>query len=403
MTKFKALTIENWRQFGSVNIEFHDQATIIVGVNGSGKTSILTILSQHFGWPQNFVSTRDEIAHPRHQEIGSITYQTGVETSLADLMWTPPKRPNSTLINTHIHRKKNVPGIYIPSHRPVYSYQTVKQIPTEVQLGQQLFDPYLSEQIQFHQPETRTVPPNVRLKEALISLATFGPGNNNVDRNDEAVETFEGFKEILGNLLPPELGFKEVRIRIPEVIVRAEAGNFALDAASGGLAALFDIAWQIYMRSRTDKAAFTVLIDEPENHLHPSLQRSILPSLIKAFPQAQFIVATHNPFVVTSVKESNVILLDFAENGVEAKQLDFDRSATANKVLTDVLGIPYPAPLWVEIEIENIVESLQDKELNKEQLANLRDRLDSVGLSYLFPEVIDRLLPVGNSAKGQPS
>ena len=127
--------------------------------------------------------------------------------------------------------------------------------------------------------------------------------------------------------------------------------HFSLDAASGGIAALMDVAWQIYMRSRSDET-FTVLIDEPENHLDPSLQRSILPGLLTAFPQVQFIVATHNPFVVTSVRDSNVLVLNFVDGSVVSTKLDdVDRSATANKVLTDVLGVPFPVPLWVEDEV----------------------------------------------------
>ena len=38
---------------------------------------------------------------------------------------------------------QEVPGVYVTSHRPVYSYQRVTQVPTEVQAGAQLFDQYL--------------------------------------------------------------------------------------------------------------------------------------------------------------------------------------------------------------------------------------------------------------------
>ena len=58
-------------------------------------------------------------------------------------------------------------------------------------------------------------------------------------------------------------------------------------------------------------------MDEPENHLHPSLQRSVIPGLLDAYPQAQFVVATHNPFVVTSVRDSNVVVLGFVDGLVE--------------------------------------------------------------------------------------
>ena len=194
-------------------------------------------------------------------------------------------------------------------------------------------------------------------------------------------------------MLPADLGFQNVAIRMPEVVLETRTGDFSLDAASGGIAALLDLAWQIYMRSRTD-STFTVLMDEPENHLHPRLQRSVLPGLLDAFPQAQFIVSTHNPFVVTSVRDSNIIVLDFDNVKVKSTNLaSVDRSATANQVLTDVLGVPFPAPVWVEDEIGSIVNSVRDQDLSTEILTEIRTRLNLAGLGAMFPQVIDRLLP----------
>ena len=161
-----------------------------------------------------------------------------------------------------------------------------------------------------------------------------------------------------------------------------------------------DLAWQIYMRSRTHPT-FTVLMDEPENHLHPRLQRSVLPGLLEAFPQAQFIVSTHNPFVVTSVRDSNVIVLDFENEKVKSTNLaSIDRSATANQVLTDVLGVPFPAPVWVEQEIGQIVDSVRDQDLSTEILSGIKTRLNLVGLGAMFPQVIDQLLPAEGTTEG---
>ena len=242
-------------------------------------------------------------------------------------------------------------------------------------------------------PTSRIQSPSHRLKAALISLAMFGYGNEVVAPNEEARETFEGFSKVLSRVLPADLDFQEIAMEVPEVILKTGTGDFSLDAASGGIIALVDVAWQIYMRSRSD-ATFTVLMDEPENHLHPRLQRSLLPGLLTAFPQAQFIVATHNPFVVTSVRDSNVVVLDFVDGRVKSTKLaDVDRSATANQILTDVLGVPFPVPLWVEDEVDKIVAAVGEKELTTEFLSTLRMQLNEVGLGDLFPEVIDRLLP----------
>ena len=352
MTKFAALEVAGWLQFHSVQIDFHSRATVITGANGSGKTTLLSILSQHFGWAPVFIGTlridrrgarkyfsgfNDTITEGS-VDVGKVTYD---DRAVATLQ--APTEGAS--FKVRIRNPKAVPGVYITSHRPVYSYQPVTQIPTEVEAGEQLFNQYLDNLRQFYQPNARIQSPSHRLKASLISLAMFGYGNQVVTPNEEARATFEGFSEVLRRVLPADLRFHRIAIRMPEVILETGTGDFSLDAASGGIAALVDVAWQIYMRSRSD-VTFTVLMDEPENHLHPSLQRSVLPGLLTAFPQAQFIVATHNPFVVTSVRDSNVIVLDFIDGRVESTNLqDVDRSATANQVLTDVLGVPFPVPL----------------------------------------------------------
>ena len=400
MVKFRKLEVESWRQFRSVEVEFHENATIITGANGSGKTTLLSILSQHFGWSPDFIGTlridrRGALKYfsgfssdvpEGNAKVGTLTYD---DESVATL--SAPIEGETVKVT--MRNSARVPGIYITSHRPVYSYQKVTEVPTEVQAGRVLFDQYVDDMRSFYLPRSRTNSPNHRLKAALISLAVFGPGNDVIARNDEAQEAFEGFQDALVRVMPESIGFRRFSIEMPEVILETAAGNFSLDAASGGIAALVDISWQIYMRSRTDDT-FAVVIDEPENHLHPSLQRSVLPGLIAAFPQTQFIVATHNPFVVTSVRDSNVVVLDFMDGRVGSTRLqDVDRSASANRVLTDVLGVPFPAPLWVENELENIVASVGDKDLTTELISSVREQLGDLGLRHLFPDVIDRLLP----------
>lgn len=54
-----------------------------------------------------------------------------------------------------------------------------------------------------------------------------------------------------------------------------------------------------------------IFIDEIETHLHLELQRRILELLTAIFPNIQFIVSTHSPFVLNSLE--NIVIYDLEE------------------------------------------------------------------------------------------
>ena len=56
--------------------------------------------------------------------------------------------------------------------------------------------------------------------------------------------------------------------------------------------------------------AGVVLIDELELHLHPKWQLEVVEKLRAAFPNIQFIVTTHSPFILQTAREGEVIKLD---------------------------------------------------------------------------------------------
>lgn len=66
------IQINDWRQFDNLTIDFDKRLTILTGANGSGKTTILNILSKAFGESVKFVSNVSETAD------GSIDYTSSV-------------------------------------------------------------------------------------------------------------------------------------------------------------------------------------------------------------------------------------------------------------------------------------------------------------------------------------
>lgn len=416
---FRSLEIHGWRQFSQVDLQFHDRLTVLTGANAAGKTTILNLLSSHFGWSAQFVGTPAKKrkqgvlsflsgiserlrrrAEAGQAEIGGVTYTGGVECKLL-----VPAELGSAAFQVQMTNRPPVAGLYLPSHRASLAYQPVNEIPTTLPGREEMLERYLGEIRTQHLGSHGAHPPGYWLKQTLVTLATFGYGSQVVEPNPDAIALYEGFVEALREVLPASLGFKDLSIRPPEIALVTETGEFSFDAMSGGVASIIDLAFQIYMRSQ-DHGRFVVLIDEPENHLHPELQRSLLPRFIEAFPQAQFIVATHNPFVVGSVSDSNVYVLRYVEPEAQIGEQEgpgqmvvsvlldtINKAGTSNQILRDALGLEATVPLWVEDELGRIVDQYVGVEMTEESVRELRNEMARLGLGDVFPQALDQILP----------
>ena len=426
-TKFSSLRIEGWRQFGHVDLALHPRLTVLTGANGAGKSSLLRLFSGHFGINQPFLAT------PIVQPSGGYSYITGLFTGRLAKHWRRLWNKRSDMSNVgiirygdgqesqlqvpeqssvqfqvEIRRKQSIPGIHIDSHAPIAHFQQVGQIPTTIVTAANAYNTYNNEVIQKYQGGHTGYSPAYRLKESIISMAMFGEGNSHVQANQEVLSAYEGFVEALRMMLPESLGFSDIAVRPPEVVLVTTSGEFILDAASGGIMTIVDLTWRLYMFSQIHDE-FVVSFDEPENHLHPTMQRTLMRRLLKTFPNTQFIIATHSPFMVSSVSDSNVYVLRY-ENTVSeevqisdqvaasestrviSQKLDIvNRAGTASEILREVLGVKATIPEWVEEDIAGIVARYRKQEITRAALAELRKELSTLGYEVLYPEALATL------------
>lgn len=416
--RFARLVVEDWRQFRHVDLNLTSRLTILTGANGTGKTSLLNILGSHFDWAQQFLATP-----MRDKRTGRLRFSPGLRR-----LWDPSwKQPHTTMsignltysddrqaeigvsatqddieYYVYVEPQAAVSGLYLTSHRIAAGYQQVQSIPAAFSSSQEILEQYLQEfRARFSSIYSRTSKsPMLLMKESLLAAAIYGQGNRSVIANAEAEDVWRGFQNTLTLLLPPSVRFRRLVADPPNIIMETATGSFPLDAVSGGLNALLELAWQVFLRSR-ERDSFTVCFDEPENHLHPSLQRSLMPSLLRAFPNVSFILATHSPFIVTSSQEANVYVLDYDDEGyVSAQYLDFTRkAASADETLRDVLGVPSTLPIWAEARFDSIVVRYLEREPTRKTLLDLRKELIEAGLGSELPEAVNL---VTDSALARP-
>ena len=130
---------------------------------------------------------------------------------------------------------------------------------------------------------------------------------------------------------------------------------------------VIDLAYRSYLLTRSmDEPTGLVMIDEIDLHLHPSLEMEVVDRFSRTFPELQFIMTTHSPLVLSSIKSNDNrnkiyrivageeephmlpdlfgvdyddILTDYMESRSEIEMIEFLRTSIvrARKMNNDVL------------------------------------------------------------------
>ena len=118
-----------------------------------------------------------------------------------------------------------------------------------------------------------------------------------------------------------------------------------------------------------------LLIDEIENHLHPTWQRRVIPALLEHFPGLQIFATTHSPFVVAGLKAGQAHLLKRDENGVVTASTKMEDVVgwTADEILRNMMGVEEPTD-QLTVDRANRLRQLREKEtLTPEEESELNE------------------------------
>ena len=88
----------------------------------------------------------------------------------------------------------------------------------------------------------------------------------------------------------------------------------------------------IYLSKLNPKDSI-IMVDEPEDSLHPTWQQKVVQLYQNIGENNQVIVATHSPHIIGACKAEEVFLLEIDENQVEAKHPIYTKGHSVKHIL----------------------------------------------------------------------
>lgn len=432
--RLKRLTISNFRCFESLQIDFHDELTVLIAPNGSGKTTVLDAARVAL-WP--FVKGFD---------LGS---QTGkgatIQISDVRLALQPdnnmePQLPSKiegygnwntkealqTWVQTRERIKPgtNTLGDANTKHLTTFAKEQERRsrnaqdeviLPLVSYLGTSRlwFEgrfTSIAEDVALNTSDYSRTSAYSNCLSYSSSFKTFTTWYGWVYRSyrEEQIRALENkasvsktgqrfavivevIKSAVDELLKDITGWHGLEYKASQnqqlVMNHDKFGSMPVDMLSDGvrnaIAMVADLAFRAYKLNPhfgIGAARLTpgiAMIDEVDMFLHPSWQQTIIASLRRAFPRIQFIVTTHSPQVLTTVSRENIRILEQDEFGYRARIPDFSPLAhESGDALAKVMGTYRQPPLPLQESIrqfEQLVRAGQETSCNASALRKILD------------------------------
>ena len=133
-----------------------------------------------------------------------------------------------------------------------------------------------------------------------------------------------------------------------------------------------------------------LLIDEVENHLHPTWQRRVIPALLEHFPGLQIFATTHSPFVVAGLRAGQVHMLKRdAYGAVTASTNERDIIGwTTDEILRTFMGVDEPTDQMTVNRANRLRELREQEKLSdneEDELSELRRQVNEDFISSSTP------------------
>lgn len=377
----QTIVIDQFTCFKHFEVTFKEGTNVIIGRNGAGKTSLIKGLV----YLMNFLFTNDRSMGENFLAAGNPDLKMS-SVKFHEFYRLRESGETETIANFHGEMtfegqdikwdmyKKSLPGASLYPSKYVEAYRSVMAIAR--QTGKLPLLAYFSDSFPHKQTNISSFARNeinntddilknfgyyqwdnetacttiwqMRLVNVMAKKLSLGdPTSTAFKEVDYITETLMSFSKTINGEADDSFEITKVFFTFkggekPELWLRLKSNlEIPFDSLPAGYRRLYsmvlDLAYRSYLLNRNNpkEAIGIVLVDEIDLHLHPSLSLEVVERLTQIFPHLQFIITTHSPLVVTSLKvegnRNQVLRLVYGEKKPH--------------VLPDLYGIDYNAGL----------------------------------------------------------
>ena len=330
--KLKSVTIENYRAIENLVLSLDSSLTVLHGANGHGKTTVLSAIAvglvdslgsffnestidlseedwrEGAGPPQIIVESIDGIIGERYGKEATDEREEAQRIAVNDAM-------RSGLEEALATKEEDMPIVAF--------YGTDRML-------SDMPDWVLSQRGSQYRPTRRAALEGALSArtdfEGLLTWFYFKENEELRERRerrdfDYQLKDVSVIRRAISSMLPevsnPRIELNPLRFVVSQKSEEGRAEKLSLNQLSGGYRIVLALAADLARRMAQGnphmddplQSEAIVLIDEIELHLHPAWQQRILSDLMRTFPNAQFIVSTHSPQVLTTVEPKCIVEL----------------------------------------------------------------------------------------------
>jgi predicted ATP-binding protein involved in virulence len=403
----KTLHLQDFRCFANLEMDFHEQLTVLVAPNGQGKTAIVEAISIALG---TFVGAFD-LGKAKHIERTDARYgsRTGsqVEQKYPVSIAADLQLSDGRLISIRrlLSGPKNKSTIKEATALTQYGKELQNQIRQESLTTLPVVAYYSTGRLwkarKLSNRKVLTISRSLGYEDCLSSASSFAQVQAWIATATLAQlqkpqyilgQSLQAIQEAVNQALHSEgWGDFHYKLSYEELVMqKGEQEILPISLLSDGTRTMISLIADLAFRcvclnglSGLDSPLNSpgiVMIDEIDLHLHPRWQQRVLHSLRRAFPKIQFIVTTHSPQVLSTVDRTSIRLLsqtsddDLPTMHSETPRLQ-TQGVSSSDILAQVMGVdPVPdeeAAHWLSEYKALIQQNQQETEMQ-----SLRQKLE---------------------------